>query len=370
MCKRIAVPDASVSGPSVANPGSFKYHSAQPFLMLKTMMLGLVLAAVALSGIISVASTETVPSPLQQVRDGVPTSEVMCSENRVLMVSQTGIPACVFEESVLELETRGFEFIGEPFDIFPIKSTDNPSPATAPGLGPRPVVSMSNLPNIGETAVAEITFTNNGYGNITEAHNTGDGIVLVTGWRVSTLFEIVDSGGLEYEILEADGDYPDVAAYTTFTPLDEGESITYRIEVRAVSEGYAFVAGLGYLRSSASVDLYLDSEETLLYEDHWAMYPEMYRQPASLRHDGQPPEDLETIYIPYADPTRDEFWEWFVSHHTHANPRIAPIDALNFVYRAGVHLNLTAADVRQLLSDGGYEDAEIDDALSQHLSTP
>ena len=78
--------------------------------MLKTIMLGLVLAAIALSGVMSVAisvtSAETVPSPLQQVRDGVPIGEVVCFENRVLMVSQTGIPACVFEESVLELKTR------------------------------------------------------------------------------------------------------------------------------------------------------------------------------------------------------------------------------------------------------------------------
>ena len=94
--------------------------------MMKITILGLVLAAVALSGVMYVASAETVPSPFQQVRDGVMVSKVVCSENRVLMMSQTGMPACVFEESVLELETRGFEFIGEPFDMFPIKSTDMP----------------------------------------------------------------------------------------------------------------------------------------------------------------------------------------------------------------------------------------------------
>ena len=77
-------------------------------LMLKIIMLGLVLAAVALSGIISVASAETVPSPLQQVRDGVPTDEVVCSENRVLMVSQTGMPACVFVLSMDALMQREF----------------------------------------------------------------------------------------------------------------------------------------------------------------------------------------------------------------------------------------------------------------------
>ena len=77
--------------------------------MIKTIMLGLVLVAIALSGVMSVAmsvaSAETAPSPLQQVRDGVPTSEVVCFNDRVLMVSQTGMPACVFEESVLDLET-------------------------------------------------------------------------------------------------------------------------------------------------------------------------------------------------------------------------------------------------------------------------
>ena len=343
--------------------------------MLKTIMLGLVLVAIALSGVMSVAisvtSAETVPSPLQQVRDGVPTDEVVCFEDRVLMVSQTGMPACVFEESVLWLEFRGFEFIGEPFDMFPIKSSDSQQGSAGIGLwgGIPPVVSMSTLPSINETAVVEITFTNSLPRNVTDFSSPVNEYLHSTGWRVSTLFEIVDSGGLEYEIVEVGGGHPDVAKYHAFTPLDEGESITYRLEIRAVSEGFAFVSGAGYLGGVESILLYLDSEETLLYEDHWAKYPEMYRQSASTRHDGQPPEDIEKIYIPYADSTRDEFWEWFVSHHTHSDPRIAAIDALNFVYRAGSHLNLTATDVRQLLNDGGYKDAEIDDALSQHLST-
>ena len=78
--------------------------------MLKIIIFGLVLVAIALSGVMSVAmsvaSAETVPSPLQQVRDGVPIGEIACSENRVLMMSQSGMPACVFKESVLELKTR------------------------------------------------------------------------------------------------------------------------------------------------------------------------------------------------------------------------------------------------------------------------
>ena len=74
--------------------------------MLKIIILGLVLATIALSGTMSAASAETVPSPLQQVRDGVPIGEIVCSEDRVLMASPSGMPACVFEESVLELKTR------------------------------------------------------------------------------------------------------------------------------------------------------------------------------------------------------------------------------------------------------------------------
>ena len=340
--------------------------------MLKIIIFALVLAAVALSGAVSVASAETVPSPLQQVRNGVMASEIVCSNDRVLVASPSGMPACIFEESVLELETRGFEFIGEPFDMFPIKSTDSHGSVSAPGLGPRPVVNMSSLPNVGETAVVEITFTNDRFGNVTESLYSIAPFIYSTGWRISSGFEIVDSGGLEYEIKYVDKDNPTMASYFARTLLDEGESITYRIEVRAVSEGLSFVAGTGYWHTSGSMDIYLDSEDTLLYEDHYAKYPEKHVLPAIPRYDASSTEkeNTEKIYIPYADPTRDEFWEWFVSHHTHANPRIAPIDALNFVYRAGGHLNLTETDVRQLLSDGGYEDAEIDDALSQHLSTP
>ena len=56
----------------------------------------------------SVASAETVPSPLQQVRDGVRADKVVCSDDRVLMLSPSGSLACVFEASGDMLEQRGF----------------------------------------------------------------------------------------------------------------------------------------------------------------------------------------------------------------------------------------------------------------------
>ena len=80
--------------------------------MLKIIIFGLVLVAIALSGAVSVAGAETVPSPLQQTQEGVPLNEVMCADDRVLMASPSGSPACVFAESVNMLEQRGFTALG------------------------------------------------------------------------------------------------------------------------------------------------------------------------------------------------------------------------------------------------------------------
>ena len=101
--------------------------------MLKIIIFGLVLVAIALSGIMSVTSAETVPSPLQQVRDGVPTDEVMCSEDRVLMESQSGMPACVFVDSVFVLDKRGFVLLGEiTSKAFPIRAAYNSGDLSSP----------------------------------------------------------------------------------------------------------------------------------------------------------------------------------------------------------------------------------------------
>ena len=103
--------------------------------MLKIIIFALVLAAVALSGTMSVADAEkilspvpdtikmitdslpptmeTIPSPFQQARNGVQADEIVCSYARILMVSQSGAPACVFAGSVEALEQRGFALPSE-----------------------------------------------------------------------------------------------------------------------------------------------------------------------------------------------------------------------------------------------------------------
>lgn len=49
------------------------------------------------------------PPPLQQIRDGVPSSNVTCAEGKDLVLKQAnGLPACVFSSSVEKLINRGW----------------------------------------------------------------------------------------------------------------------------------------------------------------------------------------------------------------------------------------------------------------------
>ena len=347
-------------------------------MMLKITILGIILAAVALSGVMSVASAETVPSPLQQVRDGVPTDEVVCFENRVLMVSQIGMPACVFEESVLELETRGFEFIGEPFDMFPIKSSDmfpikssDMADSTLWTGDPPPVITMSRLPNIGETAIVEINFTNAVWGDVTDTERYRNKY-FETGWKVSSEFEIVDSGGLKYETRYFYGtneiaDY----RYSEFTPLNSGESKTYRIEVRAVEEGKSAVSAYGYETTEAAIVVYLDDEETMLTQDHMARYPEMHERTARTMSDnGREPkpltdEEIRALEQNVRELTHEELVEFITTYVRDEQPSIEwALDNLLLPFGP---LNMT--EFRQILTDTGYTNDEIDDTVSQHQFT-
>ncbi len=77
---------------------------------------GIILKSVPITILADTASPDTpqnlsvssIPSPLQQVRGGVPIGEVECSNSRVLMTSPSGLPACVFAGSVDVLKQRGF----------------------------------------------------------------------------------------------------------------------------------------------------------------------------------------------------------------------------------------------------------------------
>ena len=81
--------------------------------MQKITILGLAVAISMMSCIVPVAEAEPIPSPYQQVRDGVPIGEIVCAGDRMLMLSPSGMPACVFAGSVEVLERRGFVLLSE-----------------------------------------------------------------------------------------------------------------------------------------------------------------------------------------------------------------------------------------------------------------
>ena len=81
--------------------------------MQKITILGLAVAISMMSCTVSVAEAEPISSPYRQARDGVPIGEIMCAGDRMLMLSPSGMPACVFAESVEVLERRGFVLLSE-----------------------------------------------------------------------------------------------------------------------------------------------------------------------------------------------------------------------------------------------------------------
>ena len=185
------------------------------------------------------------------------------------VIAVAGIASIVYVES-----TGGFAFLKpDPFQIM----SSGIHQSGVPLLGPAPKISMSGLPNIGETAIVEMTFTNTYSFNITDAdYSDPYSDTYSLGWTVSDGFEIVDFGGVQYEANPLAGTSDSFTEYIIFTPLDVGESKTYRIEVRAVNEGDAFIVGSGYFYISDRIRMYLDDEGTLLLRDHQERYPELY----------------------------------------------------------------------------------------------
>ena len=82
-------------------------------IVQKITILGLAVAISMISCTVSVAEAEPIPSPYRQARDGVPVGEIVCAGDRMLMLSPSGMPACVFAESVEVLERRGFVLLSE-----------------------------------------------------------------------------------------------------------------------------------------------------------------------------------------------------------------------------------------------------------------
>ena len=341
--------------------------------MLKIIVFALVLVAIALSGAVSVASAETVPSPLQQVRDGVMASEIACSEDRVLMASPSGMPACVFVDSVSVLDKRGFVLLGETTPkAFPIRGDVSSST-----MEPTPILSMSRLPNIGETALVEIRYTNWFDIDILDTDEFHGGFQ--TGWEVSPQFVIVNASGLLYDTVESRGvnpaeiePQPGYSRYSAFTPLDSGETITYSLLIRAVSEGSGTIVAWGYGGSDTNIHLYVDNEETMPLWKHQQLYPEKYVRSVPPKSDEPTPPErmteeeiqaLEERMAAQDEPTREETVEWFTEYMIISGNSIDW--AVTNLWHFGI---LNATETRTVLAGANFTDDEIDRAMTDNVA--
>lgn len=341
------------------------------------MILGIALAAIALSGVIYAADSKTIQMSLEQERAGTQIHDVVCTDNHILMTTPSGAYACIFTDHAFALEDRGFVFVSGSFDVFPTgHSGQSVARSIGGGGGPPPVISMSRLPNINETAIVEITYTNTLAVNATDTEEDRTWPGFITGWAISSGFEVVNPADLEYEIREVNATNSAAAIHTAFTPLNIGESITYRFEIRAISEGYNYVAGFGYLDSEADISLYLDDEETLPYQEHRTRYPEMHpvpeRTPKAKNTEMFPPltDEERDAAIKYVPPSRELLSDFFEAYFSSTETDDYTVgEAMDFVQEVGSHLNYTLPDLKQILGDAGYTDKEIDAEWSNRTST-
>ena len=155
------------------------------FAMQKITILGLAVAISMMSCTVSVAEAEPIPSPYQQVRDGVPIGEIVCAGDRMLMLSpSSGKPACVFAGSVEVLERRGFVLLSEvPRDDLSTKQPGASEKAGGTGspdaskTGDRPFVTTWRIASPNESITIPVGRSTGAY-----AVDWGDGIVTgVTG---------------------------------------------------------------------------------------------------------------------------------------------------------------------------------------------
>ena len=205
---------------SCSNPKSLKCPPTQSSLMLKITILGLVLVAIVLS--VAVPAT---------IADTIQADEIMSSAS----------------------------ISGEPL------------------RGPLPEVRISDLPEIGETAIVTVTYTNEFIIDVTDTEAQND--YYWTGWRISPGFKVINSSGVTLEPYYPEG-ADELYSYDYLVPtaLNSGESVTYTFEVLAIKEGTNFIGGLGYNHVEAYIHVYLDDDNTMLSSEHMAQNRGLYER--------------------------------------------------------------------------------------------
>ena len=288
--------------------------------MLKITILGIAIVAIALSATISVAYFEPTVLPSQHAQDDVLTNEI---------------------------------------DTPLIKGTSDGA------IGEPPLLTLSRLPNLNETAIVEITYTNVLGADIIDPERFS---VLTTNWSLSPGLEIVNASGLEYFRIGYDEPlHAGHTAYMEFAPLRAGESITYRLEIRAVAEGPARISAV-YI-GGTEINLYIDAEETLLLGDYAKKHPELYTRPQPVEPKSDTAryiteEELKNAPTTVDQPTREETVELFTKYLTNSGDTVEW--AVESLLQSGI---LNATELRTVLANVGFTEDEINEGMPSGITT-
>ncbi len=202
---------------------------------------------------------------------------------------------------------------------------------------------LSEIPRVGETAEITINFTLDMDHPEWEEHKEFITNKMTQGLYISGILEFVDNsevtssspnsgGGTEYVIQK---DMP---------LMSHGDSFTWTAQVRVVEEGFAqigYYIGGGGAQNQQHINIYVGSEESLLYSDYITIYGKPTPPPSAPVEYVSESERLEMIYKQIHDGT----YEGDETEFT--NTELIPLD------------QFPEEEMRQLLIDLGWTDEEI-----------
>lgn len=185
------------------------------------------------------AESDSVISPRKQLESGIAPNDVICKNHLVLAERNSGNVVCVYESSAKKLgwkiikSTSIYEnkILDKSNSSKNIKSIIGTVSSTEPSIG-NLTLSISKLPNIGETAVITITTTATNGISYNGVYPAGS----------SHLVYIVLSP--HFEFVDVDPFFINTnPIYKTNVTADGSDTISFSTTIRAISEGNAQIFG-------------------------------------------------------------------------------------------------------------------------------
>lgn len=239
-------------------------------------------------------------TPLQQLRDGVLPTEVLCADNMVLM-QRDARPACVSTGTADKLEGRGWEMVvhtdltrqHSPIRTDPGAVYEHRSDAGVKhelvvyGEPSVPLVAdttltISNIPRIDETAVLTMTTTLPTYfytlddnGGHVKKHvpDNHTGPETTVGFELSSHLDVLDLDPrlAEFNVINEGPDYGYRTHLKSMTQLTvtPGQTYSFNITIQPVQEGQIGISAYGFAGDRIPLALAVGGDTAMLSRDYY-----------------------------------------------------------------------------------------------------